>query len=103
MKIFYDHLINISDIITEIDHLEITTNEKEDLANLVDATIHHQVMTVILNHLPEVHHQEFLERFQAKPHDPTLLDYLKARVENIEDKLAAAGQTVGEKIKQLLS
>lgn len=102
MKIFYDHIINVSDIITEVERLEIQPEEKEELAQIVDSTIHHEVISVILTHLPEENHQEFLERFHAKPHDDKLLDYLKVKVEDIEDKLQDTGKSLREKIKDLL-
>ena len=69
---------------------------------MVDETIHHEVMSVILIHLPEEHHEEFLERFQARPHDPSLLAYLRAKVGDIEDKLKETGQELREKFKIIL-
>jgi len=102
MKIFYDRLINISDIITEVERLQIQPEEKEELAQLVDSTIHHEVISVILTNLPQENHQEFLERFHAKPHDDKLLDYLKAKIGDIEDKLQHTGKALKEKIKDLL-
>lgn len=102
MRIFYDHYVNIGEIITEIERLEIDTAEKEELARLVDETVHHEMVHVILMHLPEEHHEEFLERFHAKPHDPALLDYLKARVEGIEGKLKDAGRQIRAKLSELL-
>lgn len=102
MKIFYDHLVSIGEVITEIESLEIEESEKEELARLVDETAHHEMVDVILTHLPEEYHEEFLERFHAKPHDPTLLEYLKARGGGIEEKLKQAGERVRTKLKQLL-
>ena len=102
MKIFYDEIIQIGELMTHIQHLEIETEEKEELAQMVDETIHHEVMSAILTHLPEEHHEEFLERFQAKPHDPSLLQYLKAKVENIEDKLKETGAELRKKFKAML-
>ena len=102
MKIFYDEIIQIGELMTHIQHLEIDTQEKEELANLVDETVHHEMVSVILTHLPEEHHEEFLERFQAKPHDPNLLEYLKVKVEGIEEKLEKKGKEIREKIKGML-
>ena len=102
MKIFYDEIIQIGELMTHIQHLEIDTQEKEELAQMVDETVHHEMLSVILTHLPEEHHEEFLERFQAKPHDPSLLEYLKVKVEGIEEKLEKKGKEIREKIKGML-
>lgn len=102
MKIFYDHIVQIDHLMSEIHHLELEVSKKEEIAQLVDELVHHEMVGAILAHLPEEYHDEFLERFHAKPHDPTLLDYLKARVEGIEDKLHQAGEKIREKIKRML-
>ena len=102
MKIFYDEIIQIGELMTHIQHLEIDTQEKEELAQMVDETVHHEMLSVILTHLPEEHHEEFLERFQAKPHDPNLLEYLKVKVEGIEEKLERAGAEIRDKFKAIL-
>jgi len=102
VKIFYDEIIQIGELMTHIQHLEIDTQEKEELANLVDETVHHEMVSVILTHLPEEYHEEFLERFQARPHDESLLAYLKAKIEGIEEKLATAGAEIREKFKAIL-
>ena len=102
MKIFYDHIVQIDHLMTEIQHLELETSEKEELANLVDEAVHHEMVSVILTHLPEEYHEEFLERFHAKPHDPSLLGYLKAKVEGIEEKLEREAKEIREKIKEMM-
>jgi len=101
VKIFYDHIVQIDHLMSEIHHLELEVSKKEEIAQLVDEVVHHEMIGVILAHLPEEYHEEFLERFHAKPHDSTLLEYLKARVEGIEDKLHEAGREIREKIKKL--
>lgn len=102
MKIFYDHIVQIDHLMSEIHHLELEVSKKEEIAQLVDELVHHEMVGAILANLPEEYHDEFLERFHAKPHDPTLLDYLKARVEGIEDKLQEAGAEINRRIKALL-
>jgi 16S rRNA C967 or C1407 C5-methylase (RsmB/RsmF family) len=102
VKIFYDEIIQIGELMTHIQSLQIETEEKEELAQMVDETVHHEMLSVILTHLPEEHHEEFLERFQARPHDESLLAYLKAKVEGIEDKLKQAGAEIREKFKTIL-
>lgn len=85
-KIFYDHLIALEDLEKELDSLEATPEEKEELWKLVDEILHHRVLGCILDRLPNDHHEEFLSKFHEAPHDEYLLDYLKEKIgENIEE------------------
>ncbi|MBI3559170.1 hypothetical protein HY085_02130 [Candidatus Gottesmanbacteria bacterium] len=76
-KIFYDHLVLREEITVELDKYAVTTEEKEELVQLMDETLHHQILNTILTHLPKDQHQEFLEKFHQAPHDASLLEYIK--------------------------
>ncbi len=76
-KIFYDHLIVREEIIRELEGYEMQAVERDELIQLVDETLHHHTLDVILTHLPKEKHREFLEKFHKAPHDQALLDYLK--------------------------
>ncbi len=85
-KVFYDHLIKIEEVIAELDNQEIEVEEKEELVGLIDQTLHHHTLQVILDHLPKEHHETFLSRFHQAPHDPGLLVFIKEKVTvNIEE------------------
>lgn len=80
-KIFYDHLIILTEVETEIKSMAETEEERHELWQIVDEIIHHRVLSCIMDKLPQEHHEEFLEKFHKAPHDETLLDYLKERIE----------------------
>ncbi len=82
-KIFYDHLVVHEEITAELDKYNIRVEEKEELIQLVDQTLHHHVLDVILTHLPKEKHEEFLTKFHKAPHDESLLDYIKDFEEEI--------------------
>ncbi|MBI3289872.1 hypothetical protein HYZ78_00575 [Candidatus Microgenomates bacterium] len=87
-KIFYDHLIIIEDLegVVKSDSHE----EREELHQLIDEMIHHRVLGCILDHLPRVHHEEFLEKFHEKPYDESLVNYLQEKTPqdvDIEEKI----------------
>lgn len=85
-KIFYDHLIVLEEVEAEIKKTAETSEEREELWQLVDEIIHHRVLGSILDKLPGEHHGEFLEKFHKAPHDESLIDYLKEKIgENIEE------------------
>jgi hypothetical protein len=85
-KVFYDHLIILEDVEDKIKSSAETHEEREELYHIIDEIIHHRVLGVILDHLPEKHHNTFLEKFHETPHDHGLMEYLNAKVEkNMEE------------------
>lgn len=87
-QIFYDSLIVLDDVEVRIKRIAQTPEERHELWMIVDEIVHHHVMGCILDKLPEKHHDEFLGRFHAKPHDHSLLGYLKEKVEGIEEAIS---------------
>src|SRR3990172_26276 len=79
-KVFYDHLVDFEKIEKKIKKIAKTSEEREELYNLVDEIMHHRVMGCILDRLPKRHHEEFLKEFVKRPHDSDLLHYLKDKI-----------------------
>ena len=67
-KVFYDHLVGIENITALVD---------QDMADLIDNTMHHHILDEILTHLPVEHHKTFLERLAHAPHDPGILIFIQ--------------------------
>lgn len=94
-KVFYDHLIIIEEIIAVFDLRGIRGDEREEFLQLIDQTMHHEILGTILTHLPREHHEEFLIRFHAAPHDASLMTYLNERVSvDIEKEILKAANNV---------
>ena len=88
MRLFYDHLIlDLDEVYAEVEQLEIQPRERRELVGLIDETTHHTVLDTILNHLDKAHHEKFLHRFHQAPHDPEHLQYLREKVDDIEEKI----------------
>lgn len=84
-KLFYDHLIEFEEIEIELTNLKLAGQEKEEIHQMIEESVHYRVMRRILDHLPAEHHQEFLDRFHQAPYHEDLLTFLKEKVENIEE------------------
>lgn len=85
-KIFYDHLIILTEVETEIKSMVETEEERHELWQIVDEIIHHRVLGCIMDKLPHGYHDEFLEKFHKTPYDESLLDYLKEKInEDVEE------------------
>lgn len=84
-KLFYDHLIEFEEIEIELTKFKLVGQEKEEIHQMIEESIHYRVMRRILDHLPAERHQEFLEWFHEAPYHEDLLTFLKEKVENIEE------------------
>lgn len=98
-KVFYDQLVILSDLEIKIGSLGLEPEEKEALGQLVEETVHFRVLTIILDSLPQESHEEFLDSFHQAPHEENLLEYLKEKIEDIEEKIKGE---IGELEKSLL-
>jgi hypothetical protein len=100
-KLFFDKLVELKEIDKQIKKVAKTNEEKEELWGLVDEIVHHKVMGCILDKLPRIHHEEFLDLFHKSPHDEELLfAYLRKKVgDNIEELIR---QEIGDLSDDLL-
>ena len=94
MTIFYDHIIHIHHIHSEIEELPLSKGEKNQLIQTIEEIVHHKIIHKILDRLHVDHHELFLERFHTYPDDHTILDYLKRYVPDIEDHIKEAAEEV---------
>jgi len=90
VKFFYRSLIQIDEFNNIFEKEELAVEEKEELVLMVKDTIHHRVVETVLTHLPEEYHKEFLKTFTKKPDDEGILNALKEKVEDIEEKIKEA-------------
>ena len=97
-KIFYDHLTLHEEITAKLDIQHLDPQEREELVDLIDQTLHHHVLDLILTHLPREHHADFVSRLHAAPHDLSLLDYLKTHIPDIEAKISSHAAKVKKEI-----
>jgi len=94
MHIFYDHIILIHEVYSEVESLPLGSEEKREMVEMIEETIHHKIVHRILDHLDEEHHEVFIERFHESPHDKELLKYLKEYIPDVESKIKDAADEV---------
>jgi hypothetical protein len=76
-KIFYDHLIIIEEVVAVLDTHDLTSTQKQEFLDLIDQTMHQDILNTILTLLPREHHETFLAKFHASPGDHLLMTFLK--------------------------
>ena len=94
-KVFYDHLLIIEEVIAVFELHAIKGNERKELLQVIDKTMHHEILDTILTHLPRRHHEEFLLRFHSSPHDMSLMTYLNERAGiDVEKEILKAANSI---------
>lgn len=100
MSVFYDDLVGLDDIHSELADFDLSFKEHYDLLNLVDSTLHNEVLNVILIILPVEHHESFLKEINDKPNDENHLIYLRQFDSEIDGKIREASHKAKTKIKE---
>lgn len=89
MKQFYGHLIEIESILIELDKLDLTKEQKLHLTSLVDSSLHHTVLDVILSELPTVDKKIFLTHLKENDHGK-IWQFLNQKAIGVEEKIKKA-------------
>lgn len=87
MKYFYSHLVKIEQISTKMDELDLTAGQKKHLAELIDSTIHQEILDLVLSKLPEEEKMNFLVMLRDNPDDTKLLEFLNSKVDKIDQQI----------------
>lgn len=99
MRYFYSHLIEIESLLIELDCLDLSAKEKEDLAYLADETLHHAILDAIFSRLSEQEKIIFLEHLRNERHDQ-LWELLNKQIENVEQEIKKVATVVKTDLDQ---
>jgi len=75
--LFFDHLVIKEELDFELNSYQLTSEEREELLEIIDEILIHQILNLVLNFLPKDTHEEFTALLHQSPHDESLLEYLK--------------------------
>ena len=89
MSFFYSHLIEIEPIIIELDQLGLSSEQKLHLAHLIDSSLHHIILGVILSELSNHDKKTFLNHLRENHHSE-IWQFLNDKVDNIEELIKKA-------------
>lgn len=99
MRQFYSHLIEIESIIVELDKMDLTDEQKLHLAGLIDSSLHHTVLDVVLSQLSDADKQIFLNHLKEGSHSK-IWQFLNKKVDNIEDKIKKAAEDLVKELHE---
>lgn len=97
MKYFYTYLIEIESILVELDKLDLAEEERAYLASLVDSSLHHTILDVVLSQLDEDDKRAFLNHLEKEDHDK-IWSLLNEKVEKIEEKIKMAANDLTKQL-----
>lgn len=85
-KHFYTHLIEYQSIIIELDQMDLSDEEKLQLTQLIDSSIHHAILDVVFSELSSEDKRIFLQYLGEGDHDK-IWNFLRDKIDSVEDKI----------------
>lgn len=92
-KQFYSHLVDIEILYQELDTLELSESEKDELKHHIHGSIHYTVLDIVMSDMPEEHKKSFLHHVVRGDHDK-VWEHLKETTQDIEEKIKSASTKV---------
>lgn len=97
--IFYSHLIEVESLIVELDKLDLSSEQKIHLTQLIDSSLHHTVLDAILSELSEEDKIVFMKYLEENDHGK-IWQFLNSKVDNIEDKIKNAAEELKKELHE---
>lgn len=98
-KKFYDHIVTLEEIHTELDTLSLSEDEKHHLKLLAHSTVHQVVLDIVLSELSDEDKTAFLDHLEKNDHE-TIWQFLKKKITGIEQKISTVATTVQDELKR---
>lgn len=96
-KYFYSHLVETDSIVTALDGLSLTEEEKIHLIGIIDSSLHHAVLDAVLSELSENDKKVFLEHMMEEENEK-IWKFLNSKVDNIEEKIKKTAADLKEEL-----
>ncbi len=87
MKYFYTKYLILEEFLEEFHKLDLSDKERNNLASLVDSSLHHAILDEILSNLKNEDKKLFINLLKQDPSSEKLMEFLKGKVEGIEEKI----------------
>lgn len=87
-KFFYSHLVETSEISLRLGEMDLSSDERLHLTNLVEANIHSEIVDGVLSELSEDDKKIFLQNLISENHNQTW-SHLNKKIERLEEKIKA--------------
>ncbi len=78
-------------IIIELDKMNLSREQKDQLASLIDSSLHHTILDAVLSLLSEDDKKVFLKHIDEGDSEK-IWQFLNAKVDNLEEKIKKAAE-----------
>jgi hypothetical protein len=93
--LFYDHLIDKTEIKAKLDELNLPEDKRSKFKTMIDEILHAGILEYILQKLHPHNHATFLSQLERAPYDPELIRYLKQYAdEKIEEGIEKESERI---------
>lgn len=99
VKYFYSHLISFESLEADLETLNLTKAEKQELLDIAHTHTHQQIIESILSQLSEDDKKKFLELL-AYGQDRKIWKHLNEKVEKIEVKITEASKSIEKELRE---
>jgi ribosome recycling factor len=96
-KHFYAHIVDTSSLSLELGGMDMKPHERVHLSSLIDSSIHHAVLDLVLSELNVSDKKVFLTHLASEEHDK-VWKLLNSKIENIEDKIRKAANDLKQEL-----
>lgn len=97
---FYSDLVEIETIIIALDEMKLDDHHKKHLSSLVDSTIHHTIMDLILSKLEPTDRAEFIKLYNQDPKNKEIRKFLNDKIDGIDNEIKTAAKKLKEELHQ---
>lgn len=98
-KHFYSDLVDFEIIIEELNTLNISDKERDELVELAHSNLHHRVVDAVLSELSSDDKRVFLEHLSIGDSDK-IWKHLNEKVDKIEDKIKQTAESLKKDLRE---
>ena len=99
MTLFYSHIVKIDSIIESLDQMDLSKDEKLQLALLIDSSLHHTILDAILSQLSDSDKRGFMQNLSEGDHEK-IWKFLNEKIDGVEDKIKKAAEDLKEELHE---
>ncbi len=99
MKHFYTHLIEIESINIALDKIDLSSEQRMHLAQLVDSSLHHTILDAVLSQLKDEDKRAFMIHLNENDHDK-IWQFLNGKVVDIEVKIKKVADELKKELEK---
>lgn len=98
-KHFYSHIVDYSDLLDNLEDIQLSSKQRGNLAVIVESSLHHTIVDVILTQLHEDHRHIFLLHLIEDDHDK-IWGFLDEYIDDPKALIEQSAQSMFEDFKK---